>query len=358
MRFPRARFAAVFTILVVSTLSARADNTIGKAALPNARTEYLISASANLRFGRVAIGRRNIRTVTITNSGASSITLLQAITKGADFTLSGLDLPLTLAGGESFTFSGVFAPRSLGDASGSVSFVSYASSSANPLLRVVMTGTGTDAGQLIVDPPIMDFGTVAVGSSAHETGKVTALYEPVTISSVNISDPQFTLDGLLLPITIPAGGSKEYTVTFTPQEGGAVSANLAFMSDGEGSLAVQLLTGVGAVSSTHSVDLSWNASIPQDVIGYNVYRGNTSGGPYQKINQVLDPSTLYTDTSVIDGDTYYYVTTAVNSNDQESIYSNEAQATIPSDGSRNVGSKPRPAISRGTVLRVSRSRQH
>jgi fibronectin type 3 domain-containing protein len=37
------------------------------------------------------------------------------------------------------------------------------------------------------------------------------------------------------------------------------------------------------------------------------------GGPYSKINLVLDASTLYTDTTVADGTTYYYVTTSVDS---------------------------------------------
>jgi fibronectin type 3 domain-containing protein len=65
------------------------------------------------------------------------------------------------------------------------------------------------------------------------------------------------------------------------------------------------------------------------VIGYNVYRGTRSGGPYSKINSVLDPNLAYTDVSVTDGMTYYYVTTAVDSNNQESVYSNQAQAIIP-----------------------------
>jgi fibronectin type 3 domain-containing protein len=83
------------------------------------------------------------------------------------------------------------------------------------------------------------------------------------------------------------------------------------------------------VSQGHRVDLVWNASTSPDVIGYNIYRGNRSGGPYSKINPVPNASTVYTDTSVTDGNTYYYVTTSVNSDNQESGYSNQSQATIP-----------------------------
>jgi hypothetical protein len=89
------------------------------------------------------------------------------------------------------------------------------------------------------------------------------------------------------------------------------------------------LNSVGITSRGNRVDLMWNPSTSQEVIGYNIYRSKKSGGPYRKINPVLNPSTIYCDTSVADGKTYYYVTTAVTSDDQESAYSNQAQATIP-----------------------------
>jgi fibronectin type 3 domain-containing protein len=76
------------------------------------------------------------------------------------------------------------------------------------------------------------------------------------------------------------------------------------------------------------VNLSWNPSTSQ-VVGYNVYRSNQSGGPYGRINAALDPNTAYTDGSVLGGQTYYYATTAVNSQGQESTYSNLSQAVIP-----------------------------
>jgi hypothetical protein len=80
----------------------------------------------------------------------------------------------------------------------------------------------------------------------------------------------------------------------------------------------------------HAVDLRWNASTSADVVGYNVYRGQVVSGPYSKIN-TGGPigSTLYSDTSVSSGITYYYVATVVDSSGQESAHSNQAQAAIP-----------------------------
>jgi len=76
------------------------------------------------------------------------------------------------------------------------------------------------------------------------------------------------------------------------------------------------------------VALSWDASTSQ-VVGYNVYRGIASGGPYTKLNPSVDASTAYTDNSAQSGQTYYYVTTAVDASNVESAYSNQVTASIP-----------------------------
>jgi hypothetical protein len=79
---------------------------------------------------------------------------------------------------------------------------------------------------------------------------------------------------------------------------------------------------------SHSVTLDWIAS-PSAVIGYNVYRGTVSGGPYTQLNSSLVTTTRYQDSSVQSGQTYYYVVTAVDSSQVESTNSNQVSATIP-----------------------------
>jgi len=88
-----------------------------------------------------------------------------------------------------------------------------------------------------------------------------------------------------------------------------------------------------ALADAHTVNLSWDASTSQNIVGYNVYRGPTVTGPYTKINSSLDPNTTYADTTVQGGQTYYYVTTAVDNQGVESEYSNQTEAIIPSGGS-------------------------
>jgi fibronectin type 3 domain-containing protein len=66
------------------------------------------------------------------------------------------------------------------------------------------------------------------------------------------------------------------------------------------------------------------------VSGYNVYRGTTSNGPYPTKLTASPVTTVdFTDTTVADGTTYYYVVTSVNSSNVESVDSNQATAIIP-----------------------------
>ncbi len=80
--------------------------------------------------------------------------------------------------------------------------------------------------------------------------------------------------------------------------------------------------------SQHNVSLTWNASSSSNVAGYYVYRGSKSGGPYTKLSSLLS-GTSYVDGTVGAGQIYYYATTAADPSGDESAYSNQVQATIP-----------------------------
>jgi len=83
-----------------------------------------------------------------------------------------------------------------------------------------------------------------------------------------------------------------------------------------------------ASGKTHKVTLTWVAS-PLQVAGYNVYRSQTPGGNYVRINSSLVRGLTYTDNTVVSGVTYYYVTRAVDDQGYESSNSKETSAVIP-----------------------------
>jgi hypothetical protein len=80
-----------------------------------------------------------------------------------------------------------------------------------------------------------------------------------------------------------------------------------------------------ANTGAHSVHLNWART---DVLGYNVYRGTQSGGPYLRLNPALLANPDYLDTAVLAGQTYYYTVTAARAV-MESGPSAEAVAVIP-----------------------------
>jgi hypothetical protein len=86
-------------------------------------------------------------------------------------------------------------------------------------------------------------------------------------------------------------------------------------------------TGLAATAGDATVSLDWNDNGEGDLDGYNVYRSTTSGGGYSQINGSLLSSSDYTDNSVSNGTTYYYVVTAVDTSTNESGYSGEVSAT-------------------------------
>ena len=60
-----------------------------------------------------------------------------------------------------------------------------------------------------------------------------------------------------------------------------------------------------------------------------MYRSQASGVGYVKVNLSPVVGLSYTDTTVASGQTYYYVTTAVDSGGDESTFSEEIQMVIP-----------------------------
>ena len=319
---PLASGAASGSVSITSTGS---DSNLSIPLSGTGATQGALSANpTSLAFGNVQVSNSTSLSETLTNSGGSPVAISQVSSSAAAFSISGLNLPLTLTANQSVTFSATFAPTSASAASGSLSVASNASNSP---LNIALSGTGTAAGQLAVSPTSLSFGNVTVGSNAALNGSLIASGASVTVSSASQNNSEFVLSGISLPTTLAAGQSVPFTVTFTPSASGASSASLSFSSNASNSPTAQSLTGTGTGVTQHTVALTWGAA--EDAVGYNVYRSTTSGTGYTMINTSLDGSAGYSDSTVVSGQTYYYVTTAVNASSEESGYSNQAQAIIP-----------------------------
>jgi hypothetical protein len=292
-------------------------------------TGQLTVSPTSVAFGSVQVGSSATSAVTLRNSASQgSVQISQITASGTGFSTSGITLPVTLTSGQSATLTVRYAPPAAGTNSGNIAIVSDAS---NPNVSVPLSGTGTtssSSGQLAVSPATLSFGTVNVGSSKNLTGTLTANSSSVTVSSASWNGTGFSLNGISFPLSLAAGQSASFTVTFAPQAAGGATGSVSFLSNASNSPGVEQWSGTGVQqTASHSVDLSWNPSTGS-VQGYYVYRGALSGGPYSRISP-LQSSTAYVDASVTSGQTYYYVVTALGTNSAESGYSNEVAATIP-----------------------------
>jgi hypothetical protein len=183
------------------------------------------------------------------------------------------------------------------------------------------------AGQLAVLPSELHFGKVAVGSHKGQTGTLTAGDASIRVTSAEWSGEGFSISGIVFPLTLRAGQSVPFKVIFAPNRAGSSAGKISFQSDADNAPRAAFM-GNGTQTGGHSVTLSWQPAA-NPVVGYNVYRGSASKGPYARINSAVHPKPTYTDGLVAPGESYFYMTTAVSRNGRESKFSNQVHVTIP-----------------------------
>ncbi|MGO9402181.1 MAG: choice-of-anchor D domain-containing protein, partial [Terriglobales bacterium] len=198
---------------------------------------------ASLAFGSVQVGSNSSKSETLTNTGTATVTISQATPSGAGFSVSGLNLPVTLAANQSVTFTAAFAPTSAGAVSGTLSVVSNASNSP---LSIPLSGTGLTPGTLTANPTSVNFGSVTVGTNQSVSVTVTNTgEESVTVSSAAASGSGFSFTGPSLPITLSAGQGTTFNATFAPSAAGAASGTLTISSNASNPTLSVPLSGTG-----------------------------------------------------------------------------------------------------------------
>jgi hypothetical protein len=285
-------------------------------------------APASISFGSLAVGSTASQSVTISNGGGSNLSVTQVSTTAAGVTITGITLPLTIAAGSQSTFNVVFSPKAAGALSGAVSVVSDLSTTPVP---VTLSGVGTVAtATLTSSTNTLAFGSVTDGKNSVLPVVLTnSGNSSVTISAVTGPGAPYTTSGVSAGLILTPGQSATLNVTFAPTAAGSDPGTVAVASNATNSPDTITLSGTGTTSSTPpSVSLTWTPSVSV-VAGYNVYRSQTSGGPYTKLDSSIVAADAYTDTAVQSAQTYFYVVTSVTSSGVESADSTQVSATTP-----------------------------
>jgi len=215
-----------------------------------AATQQLICAPTSLRFGTVTVSQSETQLAALINSGQTSVTVSAMNVSGSEFSVSGLQLPVTLAPGASATLKVTFAPTATGWIDGKVVFTSNAS---NASLQFGFAGTGVSSEPLTAEPSSLSFGQAAVGTSATLSVVLTnARAWKETLKGFQTVGSNFSVSGPALPLTLSAGQSVTLSVTFAPQAAG-VSGGSLFIS---GPALNIPLTGTGTLTTTGQLTIS------------------------------------------------------------------------------------------------------
>lgn len=236
------------------SIASNAPNSPNVLALTGASTGSSVNLSASpsaVSFSNVNAGSSSSKSVTVTNGGNTSLTISQINVNAKNFTVSGINTPLTLAAGQNTTMKVSFSPSTAESVTGNITLVSAQGASS----VVTVSGNGVQAG-LTVTPASASFGSVTVGSPSSQTIQLSNSGNgTLTISQVSVAGSGFSTNTLALPINLAAGQSSNFNVQFAPSSAGSATGSVTIVSNAPNSPTAISLSGTG-VTATQTLTFS------------------------------------------------------------------------------------------------------
>jgi len=299
-----------------------------------APTSQLSPSATSVAFGNVTVGSPVTKSITLTDAGTANVSISTVSATGAGFSAKG-GANGNLDPNGTDTVSVTFNPTAAGAVQGALSISSNAT---NSVVQISLSATGVaksttsaepESSQLSPSATSVAFGNVTVGSPVTKTINLTdSGGTNITISGVSTTGAAFSASGGS-NATLTPNGSVTISVSFDPTSAAAAQGTLSISSSASNAVLSIPLTGTGTAAPAvqHSVALNWQPSA-SPVTGYFVYRG-ASESSTSRLFVTAIAATTYTDSSVANGQTYFYAVTSVDSNNVESAPSNEISVTIP-----------------------------
>ena len=313
-------------VLVLMGLSTSLGAQQSAAQAQNAVAATLEVVPKVIRFADVPVGETYTQTVRLANLGKTAMQVKKISMGAASFGVSGFAAPLVLLPGSSANVTVSYHPKAAEHLAVEMRIVTSAEA-APVIVDVTATAIGSET-ELGASEASVRFEDVAAGGKGvKEVSLTNTGNRDVAISRISVSSADFTVTGGN-QVRLSPGQAVSLEVGFTPQGAGERSGTLSVLAEG-GSSAVQIpLSGEGAKGAQSAIRLKWEDS-PQGAQGYRVYRSSETGGPYLPVSGDGVDSAEYTDTGVAAGQTYYYVVTSMDANNQESEFSEQITVTAP-----------------------------
>ena len=195
----------------------------------------------SVNFGNVVVGSSSPQTITLSNTGNSTITISQVTTTGSGFSASGISAGQTIAAGGTASLTTAFAPTATGTVSGNISITSTATDAT---ISIPLSGTGTQ-GALTANPASISFGNLPVGDTASVAVTLTnGGTAAVSITGSSVTGTGFSMS-TLSPQTLNPTQTASFNVTFAPTAAGSVSGSVSITTNGPGSPLKINLSGTG-----------------------------------------------------------------------------------------------------------------
>lgn len=183
----------------------------------------LTASAATVNFGNVAAGSSSLQTVTLTNTGAASVTISEAAVTGSSFGLVGSMSAVSIAAGRQHSFQIRFSPTISGSDSGSVTI---ASDAKNSNLDIRLGGTATaglaisaqPASKTVTAGQTATFSVVAAGPAplAYQWKKSGAAISGATSATYTTPPTTTSESGESFTVTVNGSGEDDNSVTSNP----------------------------------------------------------------------------------------------------------------------------------------------
>jgi hypothetical protein len=236
------------------------------------------------------------QTVTLKNTGTAALTPT-SITASGDFSETDNCLNASLAAGASCAIQVTFTPTQTGSRTGTLTI---GANIAGGELTVSLSGTGAPSGAITLSPATVAFGGWELGTTSTPLPVTANNSGSLAVSFTSAITGAFLIASNACSSSIPAAGSCNLSLTFTPLQAGAATGTLTF-TDADGTQTVSLTgtgqapptdalspasvtfsgTVVGQLSAAQTVTLTNSGGVPLTSIAVTV------SGAFQETNHCL-----------------------------------------------------------------------
>lgn len=161
-------------------------------------------------------------------------------------------------------------------------------------------------------------------TSVNNSNNFVQLSEVAITEGIIVNAPQFIE-------SLPQEGVVTYQVSSVNVFGieGPLSQALEVTVGNGVPVSISVNLNISVLPEGESLALAWDSTV-SDFVKWEIYRARNAGGPYERIGTLPASEKSLVDTGLINGETYFYVVTAVNTIENETAHSIETTG-VPID---------------------------